>query len=204
MKFLPLLLLLFYSLPVNSQTPKLNQRYPGYFINAKGDTIRGWILLINKLDNQAGGEYSNDARAEKVRIFLMPDEVRGFIVQDRVYNSIDYGDPDHKSQHFLLTLAEGDLKLYEYFRLSKDLYVGTGAGQRPATGNDEQYLQNEFIIVNKAGKQFTIENENSLAKNAEEIFASDAALMKKVKEREKEFRFKDLPELVKQYNDAVK
>ena len=72
-------------------------------------------------------------RFMETKIFLLPDEVKGFKVQDRVYTAVEYGDPDEKPRHFLLTLAEGELNLYQYFRLSKDLYVGTGTGQRPAT-----------------------------------------------------------------------
>src|SRR6185503_21275180 len=108
MKFLTAIFLLLIPSLLFSQDYKLNTRYPGYFINAKGDTIRGWILLINKLDNQVGGEYSNDSRAEKIKIYLLADEVKGFKVQDRIYTSLEYGDPDPKPQHFMLTLAQGE------------------------------------------------------------------------------------------------
>ncbi len=187
---------------VFSQTYKLNQRYPGYFINAKSDTIRGYILLTNKIENQRGGEYSNDSRGEKVRIHLLPDEVKGFKVQDRVYTAVDYGEPDPMYQHFLITVEEGKLNLYQYFNLSKDLYIGEGNGQRPANGNDEQYLQSEFVITNKAGKKFVITNQNSLSKNAEEIFAGNAEIIQKIKDKDKDYRYSDLPLIVKQYNTS--
>jgi hypothetical protein len=203
MKLLSILFLITLPALVLSQKYKLNQRYPGYFINAKGDTIRGYILLINKLDNQIGGEYSNDAHAEKIRLFLMPDEVKGFKVQDRVYTSIEYGDPDPKSEHFLLALAEGELKLYEYFRLPKDMYVGTGTGERAATGNDEQYLQYEYVVV-KSGKQFPLSSESSLLKNADELFTGAGDLLQKIKDKEKGYRYNDLPEIVTQYNERQK
>jgi hypothetical protein len=200
MKFLTAIFLLLIPLLTFSQNYKLNQRYPGYFINAKSDTIRGWILLINKLDNQVGGEYSNDSRAEKIKIYLLPDEIKGFKVQDRIYTALEYGDADPKSQHFLLTLAQGELNLYQYFRLPKDLYVGTGTGQRAATGDDEQYLQSEFIIINQSGKQFVISNQNSLMKNAEEIFGSEKDLLQKILDKEKEYHIKDLKEIVTEFN----
>lgn len=204
MKFLTAFFFLLLPVLLLSQDYKLNQRYPGYFINAKGDTIRGWILLINKLDNQASGEYSNDSRAEKIKIYLLPDEVKGFKVQDRIYTAIEYGDPDPKPQHFLLTLVEGELKLYQYFRMSEDLYVGTGTGQRPATGNDEMYLQSEFVIVNPAGKQFVLFNQNSLVKNAEELFGSNSALLQKIKDKEKGYKFNDLKAIVLEFNQGKK
>ena len=203
MKFLPVTFLLLIPAFLFGQGYKLNQRYPGYFINAKGDTIRGWILLTNKLDNQLGSEYSNDARAEKLHFFLKPDEVKGFKVKDRVYTSLEYSDPDPKPQHFLLTIAEGNLKLYQYFRLSKDLYVGTGTGQRPAAGDDEQYLQSEFVIVNQSGKQFVIFSEGSLMKHAEDLFSSNKELLQKIMEKEKGFHYSDLPAIVIEYNKAA-
>jgi hypothetical protein len=186
-----------------SQNTRLNQRYPGYFINVKNDTIRGWILLTNKLDNQEGSEYSNDPRGEKIKFFLLPDEVKGFKVQDRVYTSVEYGDPSPKPEHFLLTIAEGDLKLYQYFRLPKDLYVGTGTGQRPAIGDDEQYLQSEFVLMDKSGKQFGIFSQSSLMKNAKEIFKNDQELLQKITDKEKGYHYSDLPAIVIQYNKAV-
>ena len=200
MKFLPAVFLLLIPSLVFSQKYKLNQRYPGYFINAKDDTIRGWILLSNKLDNQISGEYSNDSRAEKIKIHLSPDEVKGFKVQDRIYTSLLYGDPDPKPQHFLLTLAEGELKLYEYFMLPKSLTIETGSGTRPVTGDDEQYLESEFIIVNHSGKQFVIFNQNSLMKNAQEIFGSDATQLQKIMDKEKGFKYNDLPEIIAAFN----
>ena len=202
MKFFKAIFLLFFPFFLFGQGYKLDQRYPGYFINAKGDTIRGWILLTNKLDNQQGSEYSNDAKAEKLKFFLMPDEVKGFKVKDRVYTSVVYGDPDPKPEHFLFTLAEGELKLYQYFRLSRDLYVGTGTGQRPAVGDDEQYLQSEFVIMNKSGKQFVIFSQGSFMKNAEEIFEDNKELLQKINDKEKGFRYIDLPAIVGQYNSA--
>lgn len=203
MKILTAVILLLIPSLILAQHEKLNQRYPGYFINAKGDTIRGYILLINKLDNQAGSEYSNDSRGEKIKIFLMPDQVRGFKMRDRNYTSIEYGDPDPKSEHFLLTLAEGDLKLYQFFRLPENLYVPAGSGQRPATGNDEQYLQSEFIIVNDSGKQFTIGGESALLKNSNEIFKGNDSLLNRIRNKEKGYRYIDLLQLIKQYNDSM-
>lgn len=203
MRVLPAIVFILIPFLIYSQNYKLNQRYPGYFINAKGDTIRGWILLTNKLDNQDGSEYSNDAKAEKIKFFLLPDEVRGFKVQDRVYTSVEYGDPEPKPEHFLLTIAEGDLKLYQYFRLAKDLYVGTGTGQRPAVGDDEQYLQSEFVIVNKSGKKFAIFSQSSLLKNAGELFEANKELLQKINDREKGFRYNDLPAIVTEHNKAA-
>jgi hypothetical protein len=186
-----------------SQNYKLNQRYPGYFINAKGDTVRGYILLTNKLENQRGAEYSNDSRGEKIKIHLLPDEVKGFKVQDRVYSALDYGEADPMYQHFLLTVDQGKLNLYEYFRLAKDLYVGEGNGQRPANGNDEQYLQNEYIITNETGKKFVVTNQNSLVKNADEMFKDNPELIKKIGDKEKDFRYNNLPAIVKLYNNSA-
>ncbi len=204
MKIFALLFFFPLSLPLAAQNNQLNQRYPGYFINAKNDTIRGYILLINKIENQDHGEYSNDSRGEKIKIPLFPDEVKGYKVLDRVYTSVIYGEPDPVPQHFLLTLAEGDLNLYQFYKISADLYIGSGSGQRPATGNDEQYLQSEFIIMNKKGKQFVIGSQGSLTKNAEEIFKGDHSFTEKIEEKVKGFRFIDLTEIVKLYNESVK
>jgi len=186
-----------------AQSYKLNQRYPGYFINAKGDTIRGYILLTNKWENQRGAEYSNDSRGEKIKIHLLPNEVKGFKVQDRIYTSVDYGDPDPLNEHFLITIEQGELHLYQYFWLSKDLYISDGNGQRPANGNDEQYLQNEYIIFNKEGKKFVITNQNALTKNAKDIFKGNEEIIQKINDKEKDFRYANLPEMVKQYNQSM-
>jgi hypothetical protein len=186
-----------------SQNYKLNTRYPGYFVNIKGDTIRGYILLSNKIENQKGGVYSNDAKGEKVVIHLLADQIKSYKVQDRIYTAMMFGEPDPAPEHFILTLAEGELKLYCYFAFSKDLYVGTGSGQRPVTGDDEQYLQKEFLIVNKAGKKFIFNNANEFVKKAEAIFGSNAVLLQKIKDKEKGYRYNDIEKIVKEYNLAV-
>src|SRR5689334_2287779 len=175
---------LFMAVIAIAQNYKLNQRYPGYFINIKNDTIRGYILLVNKLENQRGAEYSNDSRGEKIKIHLLPDEVKGFKVQDRIYTSVLHGEPDPLNEHFLMTLNEGELHLYQYFSLSKDLYINEGNGQRPANGNDEEYLQSEYVIIDKSGKKFVITNQNALMKNADEIFKGNEEIIQKIKDKE--------------------
>lgn len=200
MKLLWFLLLTLYPLILFSQGYELNHRYPGYFINKKADTIRGFILLSNKLDNQIEAEYSNDSKGEKLKFKLSPDEVKGFKVQDRVYTSINYGNKtDPIPEHFLLTIEQGTLKLYQYFRLLQ-ISVGTGTGEKPASGDDEQYLESEFVIVNGSGKQYVIASQNSLIKYAEDLFGEHPALLQKINEREKGYRYNDLPLIVKEFN----
>ena len=184
-----------------AQEYKPDTRYPGYFINAKNDTIRGFILLKNKLDNQKIGVYSNDAKGEKIKIQLLPDEVHGYKFQDRVYTAVLYGEPDPLMYHFLLTLDEGYLKLYQYFYLSHDLYVKDGRGDHAATGYDEQYLQFEYVVVKKDQTQVIITNQNSLQKNAKALFGDDPEIMKKISDKEKGYHYTDFPGMVKEYND---
>ena len=199
-QFACILVCCFIGFESNAQAYDLHKRYPGYFINAKGDTIRGFILIENKLDNQRGAEYSNDARGEKIIIHLLPHQVKGFKVQDRAYTAVYYGEPDPMNEHFLLTLQEGAINLYQYFRLAKDMYVGSGNGQRPASGDDEMYLQSEFIIM-KQGKQYVITGQSSLSKQAKEIFSGNEELLAKIDEKEKDYRYNDLPSIVKEYNE---
>ena len=52
----------------------------------------------------------------------------------------------------------------------------------------------------KSGKQFDVFSENSLLKNGDEIFKEDAALLQKVKDKEKGFRYADLPEIIAAFN----
>jgi hypothetical protein len=196
---IPLLMAIGYA---QAQEYKLNTRYPGYFINAKGDTIRGYILLINKLDNQRGGQYSNDAKGEKINIHLLPYQVRGFKAGNRVYTSVEHGEADPTPEHFLLTLQEGQLDLYEYFSIPDNFYIGEGTGRRPATGDDEAYLQSEFVVITAAGKKIVVTNQNELTKNAAHLFEGSPGLISKVKEKEKGYRYNDLPEIVRSYNES--
>ncbi|MCY7409539.1 MAG: hypothetical protein LH473_04645 [Chitinophagales bacterium] len=201
MKFPFIIILIFIPLIVLSQNYKLNTRYPGYFINIKGDSIHGYILLTNKLENQRGAVYSSDAKGEKIIIHLLADQVRGYKVKDRTYTAMYYGEPDPAAEHFVLTVAEGNLDLYEYFTLPDEFYVGTNTGgQRPATGDDEQYLQKEFLIVNKEGNKFMLPNANAFMKNADLIFGSNADLLQKIKDKKKGYRYNDLEEIVKEFN----
>lgn len=197
--FTLLFFLIFFS--AFSQEYKPDTRYPGYFINAKYDTIRGFILLKNKLDNQKIGVYSNDAKGEKIKIQLLPDEVHGYKFQDRVYTAVLYGEPDPLIYHFLLTLDERYLKLYQYFYLSHDLYVKDVRGDHPATGYDEQYLQFEYVVIKKDQSQVVIINQNSLQKNANALFGDDAELIKKISDKEKGYHYTDFPAIIKEYND---
>jgi hypothetical protein len=52
------------------------------------------------------------------------------------------------------------------------------------------------------GKKFVITNSSELSKQAAEIFTNDDSLTRKIQNKEKGYRYADLPELVKTYNAA--
>src|SRR6185295_726500 len=169
-----------------------DQRYPGWFINAKGDTIRGFIFYSNKLDIQKTSEYSNDAKGEKVKFPLDPELIRELHFADVNFKSFEYGVADPSPFHFLLQSQKGELNLYQFFTLLP-AYVPDVKGQHPATGYDEEYLQVEFLIVNSNQKQFIIAGEGALVKNADELFSANNVLLKKISDKEKEYRYNNLP-----------
>lgn len=201
MRVVPVTFFFLLSFSAVAQELKHDTRYPGYFINAKYDTIRGFILVTNKHDNQKIGEYTNDAKGQKIKIHLLPNEIHGFKVQDRIYTSLLYGDPDPLAYHFLLTLDEGYLKLYQYFFLPPDLYVNQGNSTRLATGYDEQYLQFEFVIIKKDNSQIVISSQSMLQKKAGDLFGDNEELLKKIEGKEKGYKFNDLPAIMKEYNE---
>lgn len=197
-----LLLLFFHA--ATGQEAKKGTRYPGYFINAKHDTIRGYILFTNKMDVQKIGEYSNDSRGEKIRIHLLPNEVMGFFANNQVYTSLLYGEADPLPYHFVLTLDEGYLKLYQYFFLARNLYISEGNGSRAATGYDEQYLQSEYIVITKDYSMEEISTQVSFMKKAKELFADNPELVSKIANKEKGYHYADLVAVVREYNESKK
>src|SRR5215467_10174315 len=74
--------------PVMSQELKPNTRYFGYFVNHKGDTIRGFILWSNKVDIQDGFEFANDPTGTKLHFGISPEDIYSFRVLDYNYEAV--------------------------------------------------------------------------------------------------------------------
>jgi hypothetical protein len=204
MRILVTCLLLLLLGTVFAQDAKKGIRYPGYFINAKHDTIRGYILYTNKMDVQKIGEYSNDSRGEKIKIHLLPNEVKGFFANNQVYTSLLYGEADPLPYHFVLTLDPGYLKLYQYFFLARNLYISEGNSSRAATGYDEQYLQSEYIVITKDYSMQEISTQASFMKKAKELFADNPELISKIANKEKGYHYADLVAVFREYNESKK
>jgi hypothetical protein len=175
-------------------------RYPGYFINSNGDSIRGYIKYVNRTENQLYAEYSNDARGEKLKFQLYPHQVRGYYFAGNVYESLRYGEADPGTDHFVLREEEGKLDLFRYFVIPTDVFISDGQGSRRVNGFDESYLESEFLVRMEGGKLIPVLNNGDLLKKFLPLIDSDVRLAELIREKEKGFRLADLPQIVRSYN----
>lgn len=191
----------------DSLTIRLWTRYPGYIITNEGDTVRGILLLKNKISNQGKVFFFDNEKAEEPSAKYKPREIRAYKVADRFYEIVKYS-PEYTTMRycFLLRIIDGPIKLYHaYYDDKKRIEI-----------NEEEIWKSKIDL---SFSESELKEQILGCRNGEEIqdFGSLAYLMKfkktmseylsdcpeiagKIANKEKGFQWTDIEKIIKEYN----
>jgi hypothetical protein len=164
---------------------KMYEIHPGYIIGLKNDTTHGFILLNNRVENQTSVAFYTNATDVKTRKMFKPTELKGYLVGDKFYRSINYsGGLSSKKQEFVLEVKPG--------RLAQMVYYLSNSG----TESEEQmvwYREGENPIQHK---DFIL----GFAKKMSKLISDYPELAKKVEDKEDGYRIGKVFQIVDEYN----
>jgi hypothetical protein len=167
---------------------KYKSVYPGYYISAKGDTVKGFLQYGDKVDNQTKCVfYDSDQKTN--RQTFSPDDIKGFCVGDKVYRSIHYsGGLLSKPLRFVLIKTDGPITEFIF-------YPEYGL----ASGDDKTvfYKANDPNNTDVRELQYF---GMGFAKKMAAFVSDDSELSEKVANKEKGYGLLKTQDIIDEYN----
>ena len=95
---------------------KLFTIYPGYVVLNSGDTLKGYLMLKNKISNQGKVFFFKTADSKEPSAKYEPKDIKAYKVANRFYESMKYS-PEYTTMRycFLLRTTTGHINLYEAY-----------------------------------------------------------------------------------------
>ncbi len=193
----------------------INTRYKGYVVTNSNDTIRGYLLNSNKVENQYEVlVYNNIHTPNPIADFtFIPNDVKEYKVGARHYVTFPMAeDKDPNRKVFLLREVKGPISLFEYYseegdpnrtRVKRNLRLPEN---KRAYNIDESKLQrNNYgykngVLTDMSGSAWIMSYKKVLAD-----YVSDyPELAKKIADKEKGYGFINKLKHVYEYNDWAK
>lgn len=174
---------------------KIGEKYPGYYVNAKGDTIQGYLRMGGQIENQTNINFYVNETDKKPTGKFGPEDVVSYKVGDKMYRSIHYsGGLLAKPLRFNLVIKDGAITQYKWYELSttypypmteKEVFVNDHDKANPKTlGHDEMVM--------------------GFAKKFSEFISDDTELSEKVKNKEKKYSAFQMYDIIDEYNEWAK
>jgi hypothetical protein len=186
----------------SGKTYKYYSLYPGYVVTLTNDTIQGYIEHGDRTMNQDKAVYYSDINNRKTKKVYKPEDLKGYMVGDKVYRSIHWsGGLLEKPLKFNLLVQDGAITQYHFYTKDEGYVVQVRSKDETDAEYDARICQTQMVFQKNDGKPFA---ETSLglgfAKKMAEIVADYPELSTKVKNKEKGYGMLNLLTIIDEYN----
>lgn len=187
---------------------QVNKMYPGFVITKDNDTVKGFIKADQRCgvggigsSNQNRCEFYTNENDKKPIAKYAPDDIKGYKIADKLYESIAYSGGLLKKPNFNLVVTEGKIRIYEWYSTKDDFSnIRKQSGESQKDFDLRRYNTN--IILAKDGKD-PIAHSSMLLKFSEKmaaLVAEDKELATKVTNKEKGYKMLNLFGIIEEYN----
>ncbi len=198
----------------------LFSKYPGYVVTLNHDTLKGFIMLKNLVNNEDVVLFYKNEKDKKYTKKYRPKELLAYRVGPRFYESRKFKPPvsyvvnDARRYHFLLKVIDGPFSLYKWY------YESTARSEQRVQINkkdpwlshiDLSFSENDlaenlygltpdgkFIDLNTLGMMMHFK------KNMSKLVADDPELVQKIKNKEEGYTYIDIEKIINEYNQWYK
>ena len=182
--------------------------YPGYIIKLDGDTVQGFIKAdsrcsiggVGSSNQNSAAFYLNESDKKPVAKYK-PDEIKGYKIADKLYESITYSGGLMKKPNFNIVVSDGAIRTYEWYATADNFMTLTRQ-----TGESWQEYDNrcydtktifakdpsEPIELGMLGMQF--------AKKMPELISDNPEMAKKVANKEQGYKALNMLSVIEEYN----
>ncbi len=196
---------------------KLWTVYPGYIVKKDNDTVKGYLLLKNRVANQDKVFFYNTPDGDKKdAIKYKPKAIKAYKVGPRFYESFkfnpgvsSYSTNDANTYHFVIKTLDGPITLYKWYyetvQRSEDR-VKVNEDKPLNTKIDLSFNEDELssITLGKMPDGELVNFDKMLIgfkKKMSKLVADYPELSKKIAGKQAGYRRSDIEKIVKEYNE---
>jgi hypothetical protein len=187
---------------------QVGKKYPGYIIKLDGDTIQGFLKADSRCSSNGMGS-SNQNRAEfylketdrKPADKYKPDDIKGYKIADKVYESINYSGGMFKKANFNLVVEDGAIRLYEWYSTVENFsMLSRQSGETWQAFDGRRYIINLIVAKDPTEPIDFSMLGLSFKKKMPPLIEDNADMAQKVADKEKGYTFLNAFEVIKEYN----
>jgi hypothetical protein len=184
------------------KTYKFGGIYPGYIVTLNGDTVKGYVQHNNRVDNQDKAYFYTDPNSNKTKKSYNPSELKGYMVGDKVYRSIEWsGGLFGKMMKFNLLEKDGAIAQYTFYAKSEGYMIQVHNKDEDDYAYDARVSERQSVFQKRNEKPFDQTSLGlSFAKKTSELVSDYPELAAKVKNKEKGYGMLNLLEIIDEYN----
>ncbi len=187
---------------------QIGKKYSGYIIKLDGDTVDGYIEALARTSIQGMGNSNQN----KVNFYLKEtdkkpaekykaDDIKGYLIADKLYESINYSGGLFNKPNFNLVVKEGAIRQYEWYST-----VDGFAGMRKQSGEswmdfDARRYTTELIIAKDPKEPINYSMlALSFAKKMPDMINDNKEMAKKVANKESGYKWINFFDVIDEYN----
>ncbi|MEJ5055764.1 hypothetical protein [Sphingobacterium sp. MYb382] len=196
----------------NSDIYQVGQLYPGYIIKLEGDTVQGFIKAGQRCaiggignNNQNSVEFYLSKSDRKPAAKYKSDQLKGYQIADKLYESINYNGGLFKKPNFNLVVKDGAIRVYLWYSTAENYgFIKQQSGESWQDFDKRRY-ESKTIIAKDPKKP--IEHGMlglSFSKNMSAMVEDNPELAEKIKSKAKGYTLFNFFDVINEYNTWAK
>jgi hypothetical protein len=186
----------------------VGKKYPGYIIQPSGDTVKGFLEAKMRCaiggvgnSNQNLAEFYLNENDKKPTAKYKPEDIKGYMIADKVYESIAYSGGMLKKANFNLVITDGAIRIYEWYSTREGFALIQQQSGEDLKAYDARRFDTKTIIAKGGvdpieygilGMQF--------AKKMPPLIADNKEMAEKVANKEDGYKFLQMFAVIEEYN----
>lgn len=192
----------------NPERYQVGKMYPGYVITTQGDTVNGFLKAGNRCSIDGIGAsnqntavfYTNETDKKPVAKYK-PEDIKGYRIADKVYESINYSGGLFKKANFNLVVEDGAIRTYEWYATVENYSVLRRGANESWQDFDTRRFDIKLIIAKNPTEPIDFSMLGlSFAKKMPELISDNREMAQKVANKEKGYTVLNLFEVIREYN----
>lgn len=192
----------------NPQNYQVGNLYPGYVITLQGDTVRGFLKAGSRCaidgvgaSNQNTAVFYTNQADKKPAAKYKPEDIKGYRIADKVYESINYSGGLFKKANFNLVVEDGVIRTYEWYATVENYALVRRWSNESWEEFDARRFDIKLIIAKDPKEPIDFSMLGlSFAKKMPELISDNEEMAQKVANKEKGYTFLNLFEVIREYN----